>query len=350
MVDSGIRTAADLQAISPLPLRIVFFGTPEFAVPSLDALLAAGPHTVVGVVTQPDRRRGRGQQVSDAPVKTRAVAGGLPILQPERMRDPAFLEALSALNADLGVVAAYGKILSDQVLATPRLGMINVHASLLPRYRGAAPVHRAVIAGERTTGVTIMRVVQALDAGGMIAKEQRPIGPDETSDEVERDLARLGARLLIAVVDQIARGQMQEQPQDEASATYANRLTKADGIVDWNQPSGAIHNLIRGLHPWPHAYSWIDGQRIILHRSALRQGPGPSDDSTKGPGPCDGSTQLAAAPGTIVEAAGDQLTVATAEGLLHLLVLQLEGKRAVAVREFLAGHNLTPGQRFVSAP
>jgi methionyl-tRNA formyltransferase len=339
MVDSETRTAADLQA-TPLPLRIVFFGTPEFAVPSLDALLAAAPHTVVGVVTQPDRRRGRGQQVSDAAVKTRAVAGGLPILQPERMKDPAFMAALSALNADLGVVAAYGKILSDKVLATPRLGMINVHASLLPRYRGAAPVHRAVIAGERMTGVTIMRVVQALDAGGMIAKEQRPIGPDETSDEVERDLARLGARLLIAVVDQIARGQMQEQPQDEASATYANRLTKADGIVDWNQPAGVIHNLIRGLHPWPHAYSWIDGQRIILHRSALREEPGPSD----------GSTQLAAAPGTIVEAAGDQLTVVTGEGLLHLLVLQLEGKRPVAVRQFLAGHNLTAGQRFVSAP
>jgi methionyl-tRNA formyltransferase len=350
MVGSETRTATSVAAISAPPLRVVFLGTPEFAVPSLEALLAAAPHLVVGVVTQPDRPRGRGQRVSDSPVKTRALAAGLSVLQPERMKDPAFLENLAALNADLGVVAAYGKILTTQVLATPRLGMINVHASLLPRYRGAAPVHRAVIAGERSTGVTIMRVVRALDAGGMIATEHRSIGPDETSDEVERDLARLGARLLVAVVDQIARGNVQEQPQDERLATYAHRLTKADGVVDWSQPAGAIHNLIRGLHPWPHAYTWIGGQRVILHRSACRKGPGPYDDPTKGPGPYDGSTQLAATPGTIVEAAGDQLIVATGEGLLQLLVLQVEGKRPMPVRQFLAGHPLVPGQRFVSAP
>jgi methionyl-tRNA formyltransferase len=161
-------------------LRIVFFGTPAFAVPTLDALLHSR-HTVVGVVTQPDRPRGRGQRMSDAPVKARAVAAGLLLLQPERMKDPAFLDALGALHADLGVVAAYGKILTDAVLATPRLGMINVHASLLPRYRGAAPVHRAIIAGEHATGVTIMRVVKALDAGPMLATVRMGIGPDETS-------------------------------------------------------------------------------------------------------------------------------------------------------------------------
>src|SRR3954447_19039007 len=169
-------------------LRIVFFGTPKFAVPTLDALLASR-HTVVGVVTQPDRPRGRGQKTSDAPVKARAVAAGLPVLQPERLKDPAFMDALTALDADLGVVAAYGKILSDAVLATPRRGMVNVHASLLSRYRGAAPVHRAVIDGEAETGVTIMRVVKALDAGAIMATVRRPIGPDETSQEVERDLA-----------------------------------------------------------------------------------------------------------------------------------------------------------------
>jgi methionyl-tRNA formyltransferase len=248
-------------------LRIVFFGTPQFAVPSLDALLSASPHQVVGVVTQPDRPRGRGQKVSDAPVKTRSLAAGLPVLQPARMKDPAFLEQLAALHADLGVVAAYGRILTDAILATPRLGMINVHASLLPRYRGAAPVHRAVIAGETATGVTIMRVVQALDAGGMISKEPRPIGPGETSDEVERDLASLGARLLVAVVDQIAQGTAQEQPQDEADATYAQRLTKDDGVIDWSWPAVHVHNLIRGLHPWPHAFSFLHGKRFILLRS-----------------------------------------------------------------------------------
>jgi methionyl-tRNA formyltransferase len=173
--------------VAASPLRIVFFGTPEFAVPTLDALLGSR-HPVVGVVTQPDRPRGRGQKISAAPVKARALAAGLPILQPERLKDPAFVDALAALHADLGVVAAYGKILTDAVLAMPRLGMVNVHASLLPRYRGAAPVHRAIIAGERETGVTIMRVVRALDAGPMLTTVRRPIGPDETSDEVERDL------------------------------------------------------------------------------------------------------------------------------------------------------------------
>jgi methionyl-tRNA formyltransferase len=172
-------------------LRVVFFGTPEFAVPTLDALLRSR-HQVVGVVTQPDRPRGRGQKTSASPVKAAAAAAGLPVLQPERLKDPAFLERLAALGADLGVVAAYGKILTDAVLAMPSLGLINVHASLLPRYRGAAPVHRAIIAGERETGVTIMRVVKALDAGAMIAKVRRAIGPDDTSDEVERDLAGRG--------------------------------------------------------------------------------------------------------------------------------------------------------------
>ena len=200
-------------------LRIVFFGTPAFAVPTLDALLRASPHTVVGVVTQPDRPRGRGQKTSDAPVKARARAAGVPVLQPDRLKDPAFIDALTALNADLGVVAAYGRILTEAILATPRLGMINVHGSLLPRYRGAAPVHRAVIAGERETGVTIMRVVKALDAGPMLATAHRPIAPDETSEEVERDLAHLGATLLAStIVDQIADGRAAETPQDDAAS------------------------------------------------------------------------------------------------------------------------------------
>jgi methionyl-tRNA formyltransferase len=308
----------------------VFFGTPAFAVPSLDALLRAAPHTVVGVVTQPDRPRGRGQKLSDAPVKARAVHAGLPLLQPERMKDPAFLEALAAWGADLGVVAAYGRILTDAILATPRLGMINVHASLLPRYRGAAPVHRAVIAGETSTGVTIMRVVRALDAGAMFVKEQRPIGPDETSDEVERALAQIGARLLVAAVDQIARGSAVETPQHDAESTYAHRLTKEDGIIDWSWPAARIHNLIRGLHPWPHAFSFVQKKRIILRRSALE---------TPGSG----------SPGTILEADGDRLIVATGEGALRILEIQAEGKRPMTAREFLAGHRLTVGERFADS-
>jgi methionyl-tRNA formyltransferase len=314
------------------PFRIVFFGTPEFAVPTLDALLRT-PHPVVGVVTQPDRPRGRGQKLADAPVKLRAEAAGVPILQPERLKDTAFLDAFAGLHADIGIVAAYGKILNDTVLATPPLGLLNVHASILPRYRGAAPVHRAVIAGEPETGVTIMRVVKALDAGPILAIARRPIGIDETSDEVERSLATLGAGLLVETLDKLATGDVHEEPQDDCSATYAHRLTKADGIVDWTQPAAQVHNLIRGLHPWPHAYAFLGDRRFILHRSSIAAG-----------------TTTYAAPGTILEAHGERLSVATGDGTLQILGIQAEGKRPMTPREFLAGHPLRPGDRFTAAP
>jgi methionyl-tRNA formyltransferase len=316
-------------------LRIVFFGTPDFAVPTLDALLRSS-HQVVGVVTQPDRPRGRGQKVSAGPVKQRARDAGIAVLQPERLKDPTFVDALTALDADLGVVAAYGKILTDQVLAIPRRGMINVHASLLPRYRGAAPVHRAIIAGDTETGVTIMRVVKALDAGPMLAKVTRPIEPDETSDVVERGLATLGAELLVSTTDALAAGAVTETAQDDASATYAHRLTKDDGVIDWSRTAQQIHNQIRGLHPWPHAFSWFSGQRIIVHRSRVSQGSDPYDTSTQG---C----------GTIIEASG-RLLVATGTSALELQILQLEGKRPMPAREFLAGHPIATGQRFGPAP
>jgi methionyl-tRNA formyltransferase len=313
-------------------LRIVFFGTPAFAVPTLDRLLESG-HSVVGVVTQPDRRRGRGHKTLHAPVKARAVSAGLPAVQPERLKDAGFLEALAALDADLGVVAAYGRILPDVVLSMPPLGMVNVHASLLPKYRGAAPVHRAVIAGESVTGVTIMRVVQALDAGPMLARVSRPIGPNESSDQVEHDLARQGADLLCSTVDALAAGRAAETPQDDSQATYAHRLTKDDGLVDWRWAAGRIHNLIRGLHPWPHAVAFMGDRRLILLRSTAS----PTALSTE-------------PPGTVLEATGDQLHIATGEGTLQLAEIQLEGGRPMGVREFLAGHRLIRGDLFRGAP
>ena len=320
----------------------MFFGTPAFAVPSLDVLLASS-HTVVGVVTQPDRPRGRGHKTSDAPVKARAVEAGIPILQPDRMKDPALLEALSAWKADLGVVAAYGRILTDAILAIPRLGMINVHGSLLPRYRGAAPIHRAIIEGESSTGITIMRVVKALDAGPMLAKDRRAIGPDETSEDVERDMAQIGARLLITVVDQIAAGSAQDTPQEEALATYAHRLTRDDGVIDWNWPAPRIHNLIRGLHPWPHAFGFIGGKRVILRRSAV------GAEVFEAGAPDGGPRRTPPPPGTIIDADGDRLIVATGDGVLRLVEIQAEGKRPMTAREFLSGHRLAAGDRFESA-
>lgn len=317
--------------VDDAPLRVVFFGTPEFSLPTLDALLDSR-HTVVGVVTQPDRPRGRGQKATDAPVKARAREAHVPLLQPGTLKEAAFLSALAGLRADIGVVAAYGKILSETVIAAPRLGMINVHASLLPRYRGAAPVHRAIMADESETGVTIMRVVKALDAGPMLAAVRRPIGENETSLEVERDLAVLGASLLVTTLERLTRGEIRETPQDETIATYAPRLMKEDGLVDWNHPASRIHNHIRGLHPWPHAHSFLTGSRLILLRSVA------SGDAIRG-----------SAPGTIITAHGNELRVAAGAGVVDLLEVQAEGKRPMSARDFLAGHPLMAGERFSAA-
>jgi methionyl-tRNA formyltransferase len=313
-------------------LRVVFFGTPEFAVPTLREVLGRG-HQVAAIVTQPDRPRGRGQKPSPGPVASFAARHGLRLLQPERIRDEAFLSALAALSPDLGIVAAYGKILPARLLAIPRLGLINVHASLLPRWRGASPIHRAVMAGDAETGISIMRVVEALDAGGVFAETRRPIGPDETSDEVERDLAERGARLILPVIDALAGGTARETPQNESLVTYAPRLTRDDGVIDWNASALAIHNQARGLHPWPHAFTSLHGARVIVHRTSLATGPVTS---------CDRAT-----PGEIVAADHDGLTVVAGDGsALGLRQLQAEGRRAVSAREFAAGARIGVGDRF----
>lgn len=311
-------------------LRIVFFGTPQFAVPTLETLLASR-HPVCGVVTQPDRPRGRGQQVSDSPVKALAVDRALALLQPERLKDPAVAATLRDWRPDLGVVAAYGKIIPENILSLPRLGMINVHASLLPKYRGAAPVQRAVIDGERDTGVTIMRVEKMLDAGPMLAKAVRPIGPDDTSDVVERDLAQIGAGLLLDVVEQMAAGAERQELQDFMMCSYAPRLTREEGLIDWSLPASYIHNRVRGLYPWPHAYTYLDGARLILLKTRA------GIDTTDAP------------PGTIVEISHDAIHVATGHGeRIAIERVQPEGRRAMAAHEFLAGHRLTPGMRFTT--
>lgn len=309
-------------------MRVVFFGTPQFAVPSLEQLIQSA-HDVVGVVTQPDRPRGRGHKVTDSPVKMTAVAHGLPVFQPARLRDPEVAATLTDWAPDLGVVAAYGKLLPENVLNLPRLGMINVHASLLPRYRGAAPVHRAVIDGMPETGVTIMRMVPTLDAGGMFAKVTHPIGPDETSDVVERDLAVLGASLLIDVIDDLAAGRAVEELQDHAQSTYASKITKEEGLIDWALSAVAIHNRVRGLYPWPHAYTYLNGERLIVMRSHVSPEP------------------TSAAPGTIVDVSSGVIQVATGYGeRLAIDEVQPEGRRAMTVRDYLAGHPIQPGARF----
>jgi len=313
-----------------MPLRVVFFGTPGFAVPTLAHLLASR-HPVTGVVTQPDRPRGRGQQVTAGPVKALAVEKRLPVLQPEKLARDLFERDLLALNGEIGVVAAYGKILPDWLLAAFPRGLINVHASLLPKYRGASPIHRAVIAGDAETGVTIMRVVKALDAGAMIATVTVPIGPDDTTTSLEAVLAERGARLLVETLDAIEAGTAVETPQDEAQSTYAPKLAKTEGIADWEQPAPALHNLIRGLWPWPHVTTFLAGTRYILHRSRVSAVP------TGG-----------ASPGTIIIASGAEgLHVACGGGTaIEIVELQLEGKRVMNARDALSSRTLLPGARF----
>jgi methionyl-tRNA formyltransferase len=309
-------------------VRILFFGTPEFAVPTLRALRASS-HDVVGVVTQPDRPKGRGRKVAPGAVAQAALDAGLPLLQPAKLSDAGVREALAAFGADLGVVAAYGKILPEWLLALPARGMINVHASLLPAWRGAAPVHRAIMAGDADTGVTIMRVVKALDAGAMLDRVVVPIAPDVTSDVLERTLADAGAARLVAVVDRLAAGPIDEVPQDESRVTYAAKITRADSPLDWRAAAQVVHDRIRGLHPWPHASATLGGARLILHRSTLPR------------------VATGAAPGTVVAAGTAGVDVAAGDGqLVRLLVLQAEGGTRLGAAEFLAGRPLAPGTAF----
>lgn len=320
----------------------MFFGTPQFAVPSLQALLTSD-HAVVGVVTQPDKPRGRGQQLTAAPIKQLAVEHAVPVLQPVRLKDEDTLSALRAMEPDLGVVAAYGRILPAAVLAIPPLGLINVHASLLPRYRGAAPIHRAVMAGDAATGVSIMHVVQALDAGAVYKTATRPIGPDETSADVEQDLAQIGAQLLMEVVADLIAGRAVPQPQIDADSTYAPRLQKEEGPIDWRAASRVIHNKVRGLQPWPLASAHLGGRRMIVIETRCPSAGGEHGAALS-------ADMEAAAPGTIVGVSREALTVRTGDGLIDIVRVQPEGRRAMSVRDFAAGHPLAAGIRFDDPP
>ncbi|MEO8682138.1 MAG: methionyl-tRNA formyltransferase [Vicinamibacterales bacterium] len=310
-------------------LRVVFFGTPAFAVPTLERLLASSHH-VVGVVTQPDRPRGRGQQLAAGPVKALALSMGLPVLQPDRLARDQFEPPFTQLGADIGVVAAYGKLLPDWLLAGPPRGLINVHASLLPRYRGASPIHRAVMNGDAETGVTIMRVVKVMDSGAILDQVRVPIGLEDTTAVLSQRLAIAGATLLVETLDRMVAGPIVETPQDDTQATSAPRLVKTDGLIDWSRPAAAIHNQVRGLSPWPHAYSFLAGTRYIIHRSTGTRSP------------------TALRPGTIAAAsAAEGVLVACGDGrCLELVEVQLEGKRVLAARDLLGGGALGVGARF----
>jgi methionyl-tRNA formyltransferase len=293
--------------------RIVFMGTPEFAVPSLEALLQH--HKVVGVVTQPDRPAGRGGELRPPPIKALALAHGIACVQPIKLRE--VKDWLQAQDADLFVVAAFGQILPQSVLDIPRCGCLNVHGSLLPRWRGAAPIHAAIRAGDSETGITIMKMDAGLDTGPMLTKAAIPIAPDDTSASLHDRMAKLGADLLIETIPRYLSGEITPQPQDDQLATYAPQIAKEDGQIDWNQPAVQIERTIRAFDPWPGTFTHWEGKLLKIHRGRVRAGQ--------------------QTPGSVVLVEGS-LCVGTAEGLLQLEEVQLEGKKRVSAADFVRGY------------
>lgn len=286
------------------PLRLVFAGTPEFAAEHLKALLDS-PHQIIAVYTQPDRPAGRGQKLMPSPVKQLAVEHDIPVLQPPTLRDPAAQAELKALGADLMVVVAYGLILPQVVLDTPRLGCINSHASLLPRWRGAAPIQRAVQAGDAESGVTVMQMEAGLDTGPMLLKVTTPIAASDTGGSLHDRLAQLGPQAVLQAVEGLAAGTLQGEVQDDALANYAHKLNKDEARIDWSRPAVELERLVRAFNPWPICHSSLDGEPLKVLAATLGEGKG--------------------VPGQILAASKDGLTVACGEGALLLTRLQLPG-------------------------
>jgi len=317
-------------------MRIVFMGTPEFAVPSLLALPRAG-HDLIAVVTRPDRPRRHGGAAPEAsPVKAAAVRLGLPVEQPETVRDPAFMAVLAGLAPDAIVVVAFGRILTPEILALPRRGCVNVHASLLPRYRGAAPIARAIIDGESVTGVTTMRMERGLDTGDILLERRCAIEPGATAGELTVRLAVIGSDLLIETLDALAAGTLRPRAQQDADATWAPPLVRADSRLDWSAPAPMVAGRILGCNPWPIAEAFLRGGRIQILRAVVEPGSDPA---------------VVAPPGTVLEATGERIVVACAPvSRLRILTLRLPGRRSLSARDAINGRMVRPGDIFTPPP
>lgn len=309
--------------------NIVFMGTPEFAVPSLRSLMEAG-YRVSAVVTQPDRPVGRKKTLTMTPVKEEALKHGIPVLQPARLRaSEETLEKIAAFQPDLIVTAAYGQILPKSVLELPRRGCINVHGSLLPRYRGGAPIQRAIIDGDTVTGITIMYMAEGLDTGDMIAKAETPIGPDDDAGAIFERLSGIGARLLLETLPGVLDGTAPRAPQDDALATYAPNLSREDERIDWTRPAARLYDQLRGLSPKPGAFTTWNGDVFKIWK-ALRPEPG---------------RRSAAEPGTVLDIGPQGLAVATGDGVFVATEVQPAGKKALPVAEFARGGLMKKGER-----
>jgi methionyl-tRNA formyltransferase len=313
-------------------MRIAFMGTPDFAVSSLERLLAEG-YEVVAVVSQPDRPKGRKKLLAPTPVKEAALQRGIPVLQPQRMRSPEAVAELAAYEPDLIVTAAYGQILPKAVLELPRLGCINVHGSLLPKYRGGAPIQRAIMNGETVTGVTIMYMAEGLDTGDMISRVEVPIAENDTSGTLFEKLSLAGAELLIRTLPSIMGGTAQAVKQLDEEATYAPNLTREDERIDWQRSAAELYNQVRGLVPMAGAFTYYNGELFKIWACRAEAG-----------------AASGALPGTVLEAGPAGLSVQTGQGVLHLLEVQPAGKKAMPAAEWLKGTRAAAGDMFGAAP
>jgi methionyl-tRNA formyltransferase len=305
-------------------MRVIFMGTPTFALPSLEALRARGEN-VIAVVTQPDRPQGRGQALAPPPVKLAASRAGIPVQQPEKVRQPEFLEWCRAEMPDVIVVVAFGQILPKALLDIPRHGCINVHASLLPKYRGAAPIAWAVIRGETETGITTMQMDPGMDTGPMLVRRSVPIRPDDTAGTLAERLARLGAETLNETLDALKAGRLSATPQDSSQATLAPMLKKDDGRIAWQQPATAVDALVRGMDPWPGAWTTYRGEPWRIWRVRVMPDEGEA--------------------GVVLQADAEGIAVGTGKGSVRITELQAPGKRRMAARDYLSGHAIKPGAR-----
>lgn len=307
-------------------MDIVYMGTPDFAVPALEKLMEAG-HKITAVVTQPDRQRGRGKEVVYSPVKECALKYGIPVFQPVKIKAPEAVEQLRIYQADIFVAAAFGQILSKEILEMPRYGCVNIHASLLPKYRGAAPIQWAVINGEDKTGVTIMQMDEGLDTGDILTQREVLIAQEETGESLFEKLSVLGAELLVETLEMIRRDDVVKRKQDASLSTYARMLKKEDGRIDWSRTSKQIEQQIRGMNSWPSAYTMWNGKTLKIWKAQWNQ------------------SVHAHAPGTILAVEKESVSVACGEGVIRIMELQLEGKKRMAVKDFLLGYHMEEGSR-----
>lgn len=317
-------------------MRVVFMGTPDFSVGALESLIEAG-HQVAAVVTQPDKPKGRGKEVQMTPVKTCAQKHGIPVFQPVKIREPEAVETLRGYQADIFVVAAFGQILTEEILGMPRYGCVNIHASLLPKYRGAGPIQWAIINGEKITGVTIMQMDKGIDTGDMLLKTEVPIASDETGDTLHDKLAAAGARLIVEALAKIEAGDVTPVRQNDADSCYAKMLHKSMGKIDWQMEAEKLDCLIRGLISWPGASTVYRGKNLKIWQEEVAS----AEEMATGAGFMDSAT-----PGTVIRVDRDAFYVQTGQGVLKILAVQPEGKKRMAVKDFLLGYPVKPGDIF----